>query len=70
MTLEPHEINSPLWAKLKAHYENELAVLRERNDGDLDEIKTAKLRGRLLQIKEFLLLSERTPAEHALDDAA
>lgn len=67
MNLLPHEVQSPLWAKLKEHFENELTVLRERNDGDLDEIKTAKLRGRCAQIKEFLLLER--PAEPEPDDA-
>ncbi len=67
MNLLPHEVMNPLWVKLKEHFENELTVLRERNDGDLDEIKTAKLRGRLFQIREFLLLER--PAEPEPDDA-
>lgn len=61
MTLEPHEIKSPLWEKLKTHMQAELQTLRERNDHDLDPIKTATLRGKSAQVKAFLLLE--TPAE-------
>lgn len=68
MRLEPHEIQSPLWAKLQEHMEQQLADLRRRNDQDLDEIKTAKLRGRLLQIREFLLLAS-PPGDPEPDDA-
>lgn len=67
MKLEPHEIDSALWKRLKAHQESDLATLRERNDQNHDPIKTAELRGRIKQIKEFLSL-ERT-AEQAPDDA-
>ena len=67
MTLHDHERKSPLWAKLKEHFEHELTVLRERNDGNLNEIETAKLRGRLFQVKAFLLLE--TPGDTEPDDA-
>lgn len=67
MNLEPHEISSPLWEKLKAHYTDKLAELRERNDQMKPEIDTAKLRGEIRFVKEFLLLE--TPAGHAPNDA-
>lgn len=67
MNLLSHEVQSPLWAKLKEHCEDELAKLRERNDGNLGDLDTARLRGRIAQIKEFLLLE--TPAEPEPDDA-
>jgi len=34
--------------------ENDLAKERERNDADLDAVKTAELRGRIQQIKHLL----------------
>lgn len=67
MTLHDHERKSPLWAKLKEHFEHELSVLRERNDGNLSEIDTAKLRGKIAAAKEFLLLER--PEDTEPDDA-
>lgn len=52
------ERESSLWAKLKLHLQLDLKELREENDNDLDPIETAKLRGRILSIKEFLSLGE------------
>jgi len=51
MMLSDAELNSPLWLKLLAHWNEELSALRSSNDGDLDELKTAALRGRIKQIK-------------------
>ena len=51
MTITDAELNSPLWLKLLAHWNDELSALRSSNDGDLDELKTAALRGRIKQIK-------------------
>lgn len=68
MKLEPHELKSPLWLKLQAHMESELALLRERNDQDLDPIKTATLRGKASAVKAFLLLAE-PPGDTEPDDA-
>lgn len=61
MTLEPHELKSPLWAKLREYMQGRIDELRVRNDQNLNDIDTAKLRGRLFEAKEFLLLE--TPAE-------
>lgn len=66
MRLEPHEAKSLLWLKIKTHMQAELATMRLRNDNPLDAIDTAKLRGRLAQTKEFLLLD--TPGETAPND--
>ena len=66
MTLEPHEIKSPLWEKLKAHMQAELQTLRERNDQPKSDIDTATLRGEIRAAKKFLLLE--TPAEPEPND--
>lgn len=52
--LEEHEINSPLWQRLKKHYEAKLASLRAANDDDGPELKTARRRGRIQEIKNIL----------------
>lgn len=68
MRLEPHEVKSALWLKIKAHLEAELAALREKNDNALlDASATAMLRGRVFQVKRFLLL-DTPPGETAPSD--
>lgn len=68
IVLHPHEVQSPIWQKLVTHANRRLAVLRGRNDGDLDERKTAKLRGRIAELKVFLALGELSTPEHEADD--
>lgn len=67
MNLEPHEAQSALWLKIKTHMEARLVTMRARNDNPLDPIDTAKLRGRIAEAKEFLLL-DQPPAETAPND--
>jgi len=63
-TLEQSERNSPLWAKLAAHFEERLATTRNRNDSDHDEAATAKLRGRIAELRYTLSLgADKTPTE-------
>jgi len=55
------EKNSPLWAKIKEHYDEELTKLRQKNDGDiikLSAIETAELRGQIRQVKMLLALEQ------------
>ncbi len=61
MKLTSQEKNSPLWAKIKEHYDEELTKLRQKNDGDiikLSEIETAELRGQIRQVKMLLALEK------------
>lgn len=53
--LEPHELDSAVWKKLKAHLETELADRREYNDGQsLDAVATAGIRGEIKRLKLIL----------------
>ena len=54
LTIE--EKNSVLWKKLKKSAEERLQKMRVRNDADHDAIETAKIRGRILELKNFLTL--------------
>ena len=54
--LTHEEKTSPLWHKLKEHYESRLARLREENDGPLDDVETAKLRGKIAEVRSLLKL--------------
>lgn len=45
------ERNTPLWLRLKGEWEARLEKLRAENDADLSEIASAKLRGRIAELK-------------------
>lgn len=54
--LTPEELNSALWKKLRAHYENKLNITRRVNDQHNSIEETANCRGRLFTQKELLRL--------------
>lgn len=57
---------SAAWQRLRAHYAERLSVLRSMNDGDIDEVATARLRGRIAEIKNLLALDDdEDPAQLA-----
>ena len=58
MTLSPHELASPLWAKISEHYEARLATHRGRLEMRLDEPETIRLRGRIEEIRELLSMAK------------
>lgn len=66
---EPFELTtgeklSPIWARLKAHFEAELQVLRARNDNPkLTEAETAALRGNISRLKAILALGVDRPPQ-------
>jgi len=63
--LSEGERNSAVWQKLRQHYEEQLAKLRVRNDGEMTEFKRAKLCGHIEAVKSILSLGTETPV---LDD--
>lgn len=54
MKLTEEELNSPLWAKLKDHWSKRLLSLRAENDKNLNDIDTARLRGRIAEVRANL----------------
>lgn len=62
LILNPIEKQAALWAKLRKHLEEKLEACRKQNDGELDPIQTAKLRGRIVEIKSFLALENPPPS--------
>ncbi len=56
--LEPSTRQSAAWFVLKRYFERELDALRRRNDGALDAIQTAELRGQIKVFKRLLALEE------------
>ena len=61
MTLNEEQRRSALWAVLKQHYEERLDMLRRQNDGKFGEAETARLRGRIAEVKELLNLGKDKP---------
>lgn len=59
--LNPVEAQSALWIKLKGRAEQRLQTLRARNDGNLDPVATAKVRGQIAEVKSFLELDKPAP---------
>jgi hypothetical protein len=66
--LSAMDVQSQTWIKLKAHVEARIDSLRARNDGDLDQIATAKLRGSIKAYLNLLTLAQPAPADVADDD--
>ena len=61
--LTPADRDAPAWMRLRRHLAEELARLRALNDDSrLDAEKTARIRGRIFEIKRILALDGSTPA--------
>lgn len=67
--LLPRDFDEPPILRLKAHYEARLQELRVKNDARLDADKTARLRGRIFEVKSLLALVTNKPAPQESDDA-
>lgn len=56
--LSTDEKNSPIWQKLKEEFSRRLIQLREENDRPLTEVETAKVRGRIAELKRIVSLGD------------
>lgn len=54
--LEQRDKTSPTWLKLVKHLEGRRDVYRGQLEGDLDEVTTTKIRGRIAILKELISL--------------
>ena len=61
MKLSDQERHSALWKKLSAYLEDRIQTYRLKNDGDMSELDTARLRGKIAACKEFLAVGEPAP---------
>jgi hypothetical protein len=52
---------SPVWARVKEIIEDRIAKHRIANDGDKSPEDTAKLRGRIAELKDLLKLDRAIP---------
>lgn len=62
-TLSPGERHSALWVRLRAEMERRIAEKRAKNDAELDEIKTAHLRGQIACLKALIDLGNTPPQD-------
>jgi len=58
MLLNPSDLQSPTWLKIKKHVEERVESHRSSNDGRLSESDTAHLRGRIAEAKYLLALAD------------
>ncbi len=56
--LKPDERESLLWKRLMEHFGERLELARLQNDGNLDPTETARLRGRINELKTLMTLNE------------
>lgn len=61
LVLTADERESKLWRKLSDHFTERLASLRIQNDGDKSDIETAKLRGRISELKACIAFDKDLP---------
>lgn len=66
--LDSNDRQSPTWRKLKTYMESRLIELRLKNDNDMSEISTAKLRGSLMELKNLLALGDQDPTAEVDED--
>lgn len=68
MKLSADESRSALWLKIKEYLEQRLAEHRLKNDNNLNEIDTARLRGRIAEDLKLLEMDKPDPANSAEND--
>jgi len=61
MKLTHEEIASATWSRIRTHLTEHLADLRAKNDANLSPEETARMRGRIFEIKQFLALEQPAP---------
>lgn len=54
MIITDQDKHSAVWVKLKQHFQDRIEMLRLKNDGEIDEKMTQKLRGRIAELKELI----------------
>ena len=57
------ERHHPLWTRHSAHLTERLRELRGRNDGPLNELETATLRGQINCLKGLIALGDDPPID-------
>lgn len=59
--LDETDRGSATWMKVKAYTESRITSLQKELESDFDEQKTAKLRGRIVELRKLLTQGESPP---------
>lgn len=59
------DFRSETWRALEVYANTKIDALRTKNDGALDAVTTAHLRGRIAALKDLLTLAKPAPAQEA-----
>lgn len=60
--LTPEDLRSATWMRLEKWLKERLETHRQKNDGDLADKDTQKVRGRIAEVKAVLDLARTLPA--------
>lgn len=61
-TITPNErLTNPLWRRMVEHWKAQRDMLRARNDGDMDPIKTAHTRGQIAELNRLIDMDSDKP---------
>lgn len=63
--LTPEDFETRTWERFAAHLTARIDALREENDQFLDDVKTARIRGRIAELKELLALEAQATEARA-----
>lgn len=55
---QPIDFNTSTWKQVSEWAAGEISRLRTKNDGDLDELQTASVRGEIKALKRLLALPD------------
>jgi hypothetical protein len=61
--LTQQDINGQVWKKIQDHLNARLLTMRAKNDGNLTADETAKVRGRIAEIKNMIELGNLAPSQ-------
>ena len=70
LVLSKAERESPLWQRIEEHLNNRLISHRNKNDNNLGDVDTAKLRGRIAEAKALLALGDEPKIVETQDFSA
>ena len=56
------ERQSPMWGRLMAHFAEQVELLRNQLEGPKSESDTARLRGRIAELRSVMALNDEVPA--------
>jgi|TARA_R110000868_G_scaffold234939_2_gene488620 hypothetical protein len=63
VNLSKSEQEHPIWLKVESHLKDRMSLLRAKNDGPLDAVQTAHIRGQIAEVKAMLAWNIDVPMQ-------